>query len=199
MSFVRTFKVKDKFPRPAESYVARIRDGIRSMPISEIEELVRILLSARKKGATVFLAGNGGSTSTTAHYAVDWMLGTGLENPSLRVISLGESASSITATGNDQNFESVFSRQLKHLGKSDDVLVVLSASGNSPNLISVCDVAHEQGLIVVAVTGFNGGQLGEIADLSVHCPTQIGDYGVAEDLHSMIGHIVKEELIWANS
>ena len=92
-------------------------------------------------------------------------------------------------------FEEVFSRQLNSLGSAGDLLLVISASGNSPNLLKLVDDAKTIGVEVVALTGFDGGRLAQIADLSVHVSTAMGDYGVAEDLHLMIGHIVKEALI----
>ncbi len=177
------------------AYFSRAIESINETNQATISELVSLLQSVRKSGATVFIAGNGGSASTAEHIALDWMLGTGLSNPPLRVISLAESSASITATGNDFAFETVFSRQLKSLAVHGDLLVVISASGNSPNLVGVVQEAKGIGVQVVAITGFDGGLLAQAAELSVHVPTAIGDYGVAEDLHLMIGHIVKEALI----
>lgn len=92
-------------------------------------------------------------------------------------------------------FEQVFSRQLKSLATKGDLLLVISASGNSPNLLKLVHDAKTIGVEVIALTGFDGGLLAQMADLSVHVSTSMGDYGVAEDLHLMIGHIVKEALI----
>lgn len=176
-------------------YFSRATASINGINQGKILELVSLLQRIRRSGATVFIAGNGGSASTAGHIALDWMLGTGLSSPPLRVISLAESSASITATGNDFAFDTVFSRQLKPLARHGDLLVVISASGNSPNLVGVAQEAKEIGVQVVAITGFDGGLLAQAADVSVHVPTAIGDYGVAEDLHLMIGHIVKETLI----
>lgn len=181
--------------RVIASYISRALDSLEGLSREKIIELLGLLAEARKSGSTVFIAGNGGSASTAAHIALDWMLGTGLLNPPLRVVSISDSSASITATGNDFSFDQVFSRQLASLASSGDLLVVISASGNSPNLIKVAQEANRLGVQVVAMTGFDGGRLAQMADLSVHVPTAIGDYGVAEDLHHMIGHIVKEALI----
>lgn len=179
----------------AETYMARIRQSLQALDTKQIANLVLALRAVRQAGSTTFIAGNGGSASTADHISLDWMLGTGLSNPPLRVVSLAQSAASITATGNDIAFEDVFSRQLKSLARKGDLLVVISASGNSPNLLKLVDDAKKIGVQVIAMTGFDGGLLAQIADLSVHVPTAMGDYGVAEDLHLMIGHIVKEALI----
>lgn len=177
------------------SYFSRALKSINETEQPKILELVNFLKGIRSAGGTVFIAGNGGSASTAEHIALDWMLGTGLSSPPLRVLSLADSSASITATGNDVAFDMVFSRQLRSLANKGDLLVVVSASGNSANLVGLVQEAKGMGLQVVAITGFDGGHLAQVADLSVHVPTAIGDYGVAEDLHLMIGHIVKEVLI----
>lgn len=184
-------------PSVVHRYAERLRAAAEAISVPEVLALGNELVQARRRGSTVLLAGNGGSASTVNHYAIDWMLGTEIENPPLRVVSLAESVSSVTATGNDQAFERVFSRQLERLGVEGDVVVLVSASGNSPNLIVAAETAHKIGMRVVVVTAFDGGKLREIADVSVHVPTKNGDYGVAEDLHLAIGHIVKELLIEA--
>lgn len=178
-----------------EGYLARMQDSILALNKSAVADLANLIWEARERGSRVFVAGNGGSASTAEHIALDWMLGTGLSNPSLQVTSISQSPAALTATGNDLNFEMVFSRQLSALAARGDLVVVISASGNSPNLLSLVKVARELGVHVVAITGFDGGRLAEAADLSVIVPTRIGDYGVSEDLHLMIGHIVKEILI----
>lgn len=177
------------------SYISRTLDSLEGLVREKIIDLVDLVAKARESESTIFLAGNGGSASTAAHIALDWMLGTGLLNPPLRVISISDSSASITATGNDFSFDQVFSRQLASLASSGDLLVVISASGNSPNLVKAAQEAKRLGVQVVGMTGFDGGRLAQMSDLSVNVPTAIGDYGVAEDLHLMIGHIVKEALI----
>lgn len=177
------------------SYLSRVKQSMNGLSETSLNQLLDLLSKAREADSTVFVAGNGGSASTAEHIALDWMLGTGLSNPPLRVISLAQSSASVTATGNDLSFEDIFSRQIKSLANQGDLLVVISASGDSPNLLNLVSDARKLGVQVVAMTGFDGGQLAQIADLSVHVPTGIGDYGVAEDLHLMIGHIVKEALI----
>lgn len=177
------------------SYLSRAQQSMNDVDEASIAQLLSSLSAAQESGSTVFITGNGGSATTAEHIALDWMLGTGLTKPPLRVISLAISPATITATGNDLSFQDVFSRQLRSLADQGDLLVVISASGNSPNLIKIAVDAKELGVQLIAMTGFDGGQLAQMADVSVHVPTAIGDYGVAEDLHLMIGHIVKEALI----
>ena len=184
-------------PNLVMGYTERLMRATEKIDTSEVLALANELVQARKRGSTILLAGNGGSASTVNHYAIDWMLGTEIENPPLRVISLSESVSSVTATGNDQVFDRVFSRQLERLGVAGDIVLLVSASGNSPNLLQAAETAQRMGIRVAGITGFLGGKLREIADVSVHVPTDIGDYGVAEDLHLAIGHIIKEVLMKA--
>jgi D-sedoheptulose 7-phosphate isomerase len=180
-----------------EAYRSRLVEAIGGLDMQTVSDFVSMLLAVRHRGGTVFIAGNGGSTSTASHYAVDWMLGTGIAHPPLPVIALADNLPGVTATGNDLDFDSIFSRPLSTLGKKGDLLVVVSASGNSPNLLSAVNQARSSGISIAAITGFDGGALRKIADVAIHAPTVIGDYGVAEDLHLMVGHMVKEALIEA--
>jgi D-sedoheptulose 7-phosphate isomerase len=155
---------------------------------------VDALEELRHKSGTVFIAGNGGSSSTASHFAVDWGVGLGISQHPLRTISISESAASITATGNDQSFTRVFARQLECFGSPGDLLVLISASGNSQNLIETAETARSMGIKIASITGFDGGLLKTSSDISIHVETAILDYGVAEDLHLMIGHVIKESL-----
>ena len=192
---------EDNLGTPAKkillAYRQRLAKVLATVDYGSVEQLVELLLVKRAGGNKVFLAGNGGSASTCAHIAVDWMLGTQLEDPPLRALSLTDSASSITATGNDQTFERVFLRPFNLLADAEDLLVVLSASGDSENLVRLVAVARAREVHTVAVTAFQGGRLRELADLAIHVETEVGDYGVAEDIHLSIGHAVKEALIAA--
>lgn len=178
-------------------YQLRVSGAVSSLDHGSVTTLVAELLETRNREGTVFMAGNGGSASTAGHIVVDWMMGTSISKPPLRVISLAENSATITALGNDHSFDSIFSRQVLALGKRGDLLVVISASGNSKNLIQAAEAAQKRGMKVCAMTGFDGGALKKLADIAVHVPTAIGDYGVAEDAHLAIGHAVKEALIMA--
>lgn len=187
----------NSFSDEVRSYRNRLYMAIGGIEEDEMCRFASELLAARKRGSTIFLAGNGGSASTVSHYAIDWALGTEVEDPPFRVYSLSDSVPSLTATGNDKAFELVFSRPLKRLAREGDVLVVVTASGNSQNLLAAIEAAREIGVRVLAVTGFDGGKVKSLADDGIHIPTALGDYGVAEDLHLSVGHIIKEILIAA--
>lgn len=176
-------------------YQRRVSRAVSSLDHGSLTTLVSELLETRKREGTVFIAGNGGSASTAGHIVVDWMMGTSISEPPLRVISLAENSATITALGNDHSFDSIFSRQVLTLGKPGDLLVAISASGNSANLVKAAEAAQNRCMKVCAMTGFDGGALKKLADIAVHVATAIGDYGVAEDAHLVIGHAVKEALI----
>jgi D-sedoheptulose 7-phosphate isomerase len=159
-----------------------------------IEKVCLEILKVRKKMGTIFIIGNGGSAATASHMATDLMFGSNLACPELRVISLVDNASLLTATGNDVSFEQVFSRQLQNLGRKGDIVIAISASGNSPNLIEAIKKAKYLQISSVGLTGFDGGLLKTLVDFPIHVPTKIGSYGQAEDLHLMINHMITSYL-----
>ena len=176
-------------------YKSRLLLAIEQFDFGRLALLVDRLRVARELGHTVFLIGNGGSATTASHIANDWMLGTLLLSPPIRVLALTDNMAAITATGNDQEFSRVFSRQLEHLAGPSDVLIAISASGNSTNVLSAVKVGREIGMFVVGLSGFDGGTLAREVDMSFIVESSIGDYGVVEDVHLAIGHAVKEMLI----
>jgi len=176
------------------AYVDECIAAIKSVDLDVVKSVSDALLKARDRGASVFVVGNGGSAATASHMATDLMLGTGLVDPPLRVIALTDNQALITATGNDLSFDQVFSRQLRHLAQRGDVLIAVSASGNSPNVLVCVDAAKDLELITVAFTGFDGGRLATMVDLLVHVPTRNGAYGPVEDAHLMVNHMLTEQL-----
>jgi len=178
--------IKD-FSKNYFSYLTSIFDKI---DLSEIEEFINILLDARERGATVYFIGNGGSASTASHFANDLAFGVREYNKPFKVVSMVDNTSVMTALGNDNGYDEIFSRQLQIYGKSGDVLVAISASGNSKNLIKAFECALPIGIKTVALTAFDGGRLRKMADHCVHVPTNKGEYGPAEDLHLILDHLV---------
>jgi len=177
----------------SEKYFSRLQGGISSLEYTQIAHLAQLIMDVSDAGGTVWIAGNGGSASTASHMAVDMSFGV---KPAgrIRAISLSDNSSSITATGNDVAFEEVFSRQLRVLAKTGDLLLVISASGNSPNLLNAVREASGLGVRTSALLGFDGGMIASLVDCSLVTKTVIGDYGVAEDLHLAVNHCIKEIL-----
>ena len=171
-----------------ENYRARLSAAISAVSEDAINEWIQRLARARSEQATIFVAGNGGSAATASHFATD--LGKGASygrDERFRVVALTDSMSTITAYANDVSYNVVFAEQLRNLGGSGDVLVTISGSGSSPNIITVIQAAKELGMDVVALTGFDGGASGPLADIHVHVPSD--HMGCIEDVHMSLCHM----------
>ncbi len=157
----------------------------------EVRALIDLLMDARKNGRGIFVIGNGGSAATASHFAVDLGKGTlrGAEDePRFRVNSLTDNLPYVTAWANDFDYDLVFEQQLRNLGEAGDMVIGISASGNSPNVVRAMEFARSAGMVTVALTGFSGGKLKDMAAHSVHIP--VDDYGMAENMHMIIVHII---------
>lgn len=174
----------------ADSYIKYLRDVLANINCNEVSQFIHTLLDARERSATIFFIGNGGSAATASHFANDLSIGTYEYKKPFRAISLTDNMAILTALANDCGYEDVFVRQLQVQAKAGDVLVSISASGNSPNLIKAMEYAKEVGIYTVALTAFDGGRMKEIADEGVHVPTDYKEYGPAEDAHMVLDHLV---------
>jgi len=174
-------------------YLKSAREVIDHLDVREIEAFALAIAEVREASGTVFLVGNGGSASTASHFATD--LGVGSINVSkhVRVVSLTDNIAVMTAISNDKSYESVFEQQIQLLGKEGDILVLISASGNSKNLIEALKSSQRLGMKSFSLTGFDGGELRRMTlGSNVHVPSKIGDYGLVEDAHLAICHMVTE-------
>ena len=174
----------------AHAYLDYLNQVLGKIDRKEIGQFVNTLLDARKRGATVFFIGNGGSAATSSHFANDLAVGTNSYKHPFRVISLTDNQAILTAISNDFGYQDVFVRQLKILGTTGDVLVGISASGNSQNLIEAFQYAKNCGIRTVAITAFDGGKLLPLADEGIHVPTAPKEYGPAEDAHMVLDHLI---------
>ena len=180
----------DQFSGHAQRYFERLRQVLDGIDHSEIERFVDLLLQARQSGQNIFFVGNGGSAATSSHFANDLSIGTRQQEKSFKVISLVDNIATLSAIGNDYGYDQIFARQIKVYGQKGDLLVGISASGNSPNLLRAFESGRELGLVTVSITAFDGGKLKQIADHSVHVPTNAGEYGPAEDAHLILDHLI---------
>jgi D-sedoheptulose 7-phosphate isomerase len=172
-------------------YLGRLISTLEGMPIDRVEELSEALYRAYRDGKQVFVLGNGGSASTASHMAAD--LGKNTIGPNMRrfrIISLNDNISLMTALSNDLGYENMFAEQLQNLIHPGDVLIVISGSGKSPNVLRAMEYARSQSAQVIALLGFDGGPAQELADLTVLVDSS--DYGVVEDAHLIINHILVE-------
>ena len=176
-------------------YIRYLSSVLNEIDHEAVAILISTLLEARSGGATIFFIGNGGSAATASHFANDLAIGTNSDEKPFRAVSLTDNNAILTALGNDFGYDSIFVRQLRVLGSPGDVLVGISASGNSPNLLKAFNYAKEIGIKTVALTAFDGGNLKKIADDGIHVPTGPKEYGPAEDAHMMLDHLIGAYLI----
>ena len=163
------------------------------IPNEEVTALAIAINQARKTGGTVYIAGNGGSASTASHFATDIGIGSLNRANPVRSLSLCDNTAAITAIANDMDYSSIFAQQLKLLGKQGDLLIVISASGNSDNLIKAVEVASALGMESHSLTGFDGGKLKQLTlGQNIHVETPKGAYGLVEVAHLAICHVITE-------
>lgn len=160
-----------------------------ALDLRAIAELADWIVAAHEAGRQVLVMGNGGSAATASHMATDLCKTAHVAGRKpLKCLSLADNVSFITAIGNDLSFDDIFSRQLENAVGKGDVVLLISGSGNSPNLLKAAAFAKARGARTAALLGFDGGKLKKAVDLAVLVPSD--QYGVIEDLHLSIGHIL---------
>ena len=179
----------------AKSYLTYLSETLDNISTEDIAKFIRTILDARERGATIFFMGNGGSAATASHFANDLAIGTCSYHKPFRALALTDNNSILTAIANDFGYDDVFERQLRVLGKEGDLVVGISASGNSNNLLRAFSVAKDLRIKTIALTAFDGGRMLKEADESIHVKTGIGEYGPAEDSHMILDHLVGAYLL----
>ncbi len=174
-------------------YFAEVSRAARSIDRGRLEEAAERLLRAYRDRRTVFVCGNGGSSSISEHLACDHLKGIQTDT-SLRprVVSLSSNLALVTAIANDIGFEEIFVYQLRSLAERGDVLITISSSGDSENVVQAVLWARANGVETIALTGFTGGRSGELAETHLH--VQADNYGVIEDVHQSVMHILSQYL-----
>lgn len=171
------------------SYIDMEIAAMKNIDINAVSHAINVLEEARARGSTIYVCGNGGSASTASHLAGDFTKGINEHvSPKYNVISLSDNVSSMMAIANDSSYEEIFSFPLTGRLKPGDILIAISGSGNSGNIIRAVKYAKECGNLVIGLTGYSGGRLRELADISLH--VAVGNMQIAEDLHLMIEHVM---------
>lgn len=175
----------------AKAYLDALAGLLDLLDLEAVESVVACLRRARDEAGTVFLAGNGGSAATASHWANDLGKATKRSGrPPMRVMCLSDNVPWLTALANDEGYDRVFAGQLENFARPGDVLIVISASGNSLNLIEAVRMARARGLETVALVGFDGGALRSMVTHPVWMPTPVGEYGLVETAHVVVADIV---------
>jgi D-sedoheptulose 7-phosphate isomerase len=174
----------------AKDFLDRTKKSVDQLPLEKIESIVNVLMDAYKEDKQVILFGNGGSASTASHFASDLAKGTAVaNNRRFRAICLNDNMPMLTAWSNDSSYEQVFKEQLINFLRPGDVVIGISGSGNSPNVLSAIQYANEHGAITIGLTGYDGGKLKRLAK---ECIVVSGDdMEIAETIHLLLEHVIK--------
>ena len=172
-----------------ELYRSELHQTIDAIDSALVAQAIEWFKDARERGATIFVAGNGGSASTASHFACDMVKGASFKRDSrFRIMALTDSLPTMTAYSNDVSYDVVFAEQLKNFAKPGDVYMAISGSGNSPNVIQAMEYANQNGCKTLALTGRDGGKLGAAAQLNIQVP--VPHMGRIEDAHMIICHMI---------
>ena len=172
-----------------QNYIKSLQSVLDQVPMGAVTQLAEAIFEVWQNRRQLFICGNGGSAANALHIANDFLYGvTGNSNGSgIRVEAFTGNASLLTCLANDVGYSDVFSIQLETKSEPKDLLLVLSGSGNSPNIVKALEVANRMGLKTSAILGYSGGRCLDLADIPVHC--DIDDMQVSEDLQLVIGHM----------
>jgi D-sedoheptulose 7-phosphate isomerase len=186
--------MKKNFHNFLNYYLSELVNSIKISNIKEIEKASLKILETVKKKGTIFVCGNGGSAAISNHYVCDYLKFL-RQHTSLKpkVISLSSSLETITAISNDFNYDKVFSYQAESLFEKNDLLIIISSSGNSRNVKEVVKFSKKKGVKVIGFSGFKGGYLKKHSDISIHIPAE--NYGISEDSHHILMHVILQYLI----
>ena len=173
----------------AETYLDDLKQALAGLDLEGVKKVRQVLDQARAEGKQVFLCGNGGSASTASHMANDLGKGASLAGGEpFKVIALTDNIPWMTALANDLSYEDIFVEQLHNFAGEGDVLIAISVSGNSPNVLKAVELANERGLTTVGWTGFGGGRLAELVDLPIVVDSH--HMGRVEDVHVVLMHLM---------
>jgi D-sedoheptulose 7-phosphate isomerase len=192
---VELFANSDGLPQYYQGYVDYLSHAMKQLDGQDLEAVIDLFLTARKEDKTLYFAGNGGSAATASHFSQDLAeVGRKANVPGFRTMSLTDNVSYITAAGNDYGYESIFTTQMQYTFNPGDLLTVISASGNSPSVVEAAKLALKKGGKVIAMVGFDGGELAKIATQVLNISSNKGEYGPVEDGHMMLDHILTSYL-----
>lgn len=186
-------KIFEKSHQPkdyAKDYLIYLSELLRTIDPEPVAAMIEALIQSNKEGKRIYFIGNGGSAATASHFANDIGTGTRCPKTPFKAISLCDNNAVLTAIGNDEGYEYIFTKQLEVLMEPGDVVVAISASGNSPNIIHAVQFAKSKKNLVIGLSGFDGGELKKLSDICLHVPTPKGEYGPVEDLHMVFDHLI---------
>lgn len=171
------------------NYISELRDVLDNLSQEAIEQVLDILHEARLDNQQVFILGNGGSASTASHFVCDLGKNTRVKgSPNFRVMGLTDNMALFSALANDEGYENVFAPQLATYLQQGDVVIGISTSGNSPNVVNAIQLANSMGAKTIGFTGFDSGKLGSLVDIDLHVPSNSIEQ--VEDVHLVLEHLI---------
>ena len=170
-------------------YKTNLLQAIEAIDVDQVNQAIQVLSEARDQNQHVFVCGNGGSASTASHFACDMVKGASFgREKRFRIMALTDSLPTITAYSNDVSYDCVFAEQLKNFAQPGDVVMAISGSGNSPNVLRAVEYAKSAGCRTIALTGRDGGKLGPLAEINIQA--KIPHMGRIEDVHMIVSHMI---------
>ncbi len=173
----------------AKGYLSELSSAMERIDLKAVDAAIELMMEAHRRGSRIFTAGNGGSSATASHIVCDFNKGISANTKDkFEMVCLSDSIPTITAIANDYGYDQIFVFPLKGRMKDGDILLAISGSGNSKNVLNAAEYAKEMGNKIIAMTGFSGGALSKIADVNIHLP--LDDMQKAEDAHMIILHLM---------
>lgn len=177
------------YKQAIKDYFKKEIEVINKLDIEALNLAMNAISTAWKNGATIYTLGNGGSAATASHMVCDFNKGISMEvGKKFHLVCLSDNTPTVMAVANDIGYEDIFSFQLQGAVKKDDIIIAISGSGNSKNVLKAVEYAKSQGAKIIGLTGYNGGKLKELADYPMHVPAD--DMQIAEDLHMVFDHMM---------
>ena len=175
------------------SYLKSLKDCIDEIDLDCLQRVIESIYIAYQNKRQIFIMGNGGSASTASHFVCDLAKGTIVDNQTrMKVISLNDNTAMLSALANDCGYEEVFVEQLRNLLSPKDVVIVITGSGNSPNIIKAVNYAKQHNAITIGLIGFGGGDLAQIVDEQITISSE--NYGHCEDIHLALAHTISQAI-----
>lgn len=176
-----------------QQYSAGLNQALNALDMDKVEKLFELMNNARLQGKQIFVLGNGGSAAAATHWTCDFAKGASVEGEKrIRMFALSDNTGIMTAYGNDVSYASVFTEQLKNLLNPGDLVISMSVSGSSANLMTAHDYAQSIGATCIAIIGDYNGKLQGNSDLTLVVPSK--NYGIVEDIHLILGHMMSQKL-----
>jgi len=174
-----------------KSYIESLKSFLDNIDENIVEQIVEQIEIVSKNKSRFYVIGNGGSSATASHWANDFAIGLKRRDLlTIDMVSIGDNAAVTSAIANDVGYENIFYMQLKDVLKPNDVVLAISCSGNSPNIVKAVEYAKEIGSTIIGASGFDGGRLKEVSDIKFHVEAPNGEYGLVEDVHMILDHII---------